>query len=200
MNTRKIFTALFTALLLSGSIPQTAGAQILKRKATSQGTAINLADNQSRHSHYVDPYLPRDFMGIAGPPIPCTEEGQRANNKASGGNCFDYRSPSTGTLWRIRYGGVGTERGMAERIFKHSENSMTLWVVFDVTRENMGKELYASRGARQQYLASGGNQNGQDQSQQADSNQNSPNISLPDINIGGVPLGSILNGIIRNAK
>lgn len=86
-----------------------------------------------------------------------------------------------------------------ERVFKYTGNTMTLWVVFDVTRGHMSEELYASDGARQQYLASGGGQNDR-ASEQARGGQNTqPNNGAPNIDLGGA-LGTILNDIFRKTK
>jgi hypothetical protein len=202
MNTHRVFTALFTAILLLGCI---SSASAFKKKHVSQGSAISGADNKLRFNHHIDPYVPNDLTGVDGGnkvSVVCTEEGvltPEVRYTRFLGTCLDYKSRSQGTLWRMRIIADGPQGGMIERVFQHSGNSMIVWVVFAAERDRVGRVLYASAGAQQQYLASKGNPRNQREPELANGDQNSsPLQGLP--NVGGIPLGTILNEVLRKGK
>jgi len=173
MNTHKVFTALIvTGIFLTGYL-SSSPALAFKKKHAPQSAGSSVADNSLHFNHHVDPYVPNDIRGAAGQGVSamCTEKGVLVNNPNLSGSCLDYISPSTGTSWRIRYVAGGRQSGTAERIFKRSGNSMTLWVLFSVSRDHVGEALYTAAGAQKQYVASGGRQRGRCEPRQANENQ-----------------------------
>ena len=108
----------------------------------------NFELNQNKQ---VIPYLPRDIRLANHYPLTgCGENGLPTDDATRG--CRDYLSSSTNTRWRVAFIESG---GTAERIFKVTERSVILHVIFNV--DNLYLPLYVSQEAETYARATSGN-------------------------------------------
>jgi hypothetical protein len=167
MNTRKIFTAFFAAMLLLGCISEASARE--RKEHTYKRYSVGIPPELEMNSQ-IRPYLPqKNLVSLAESRSFCDFNGvhNTDTHRQTEYNCRDYRGADG--LWRVIFGpGSVSGARLARKIFKQSGGNWVLLAEFD--RDN---QLVAESPSGTKLRISLGNDNNQNEPQQARENENS---------------------------